>query len=225
MELRKESPPKISYIGQKRQASQNISGDRALKALNKSLFGQSTVYKRHCKLEAVVYLILSVSWALHTHKELLPPLLSPPTAHELFLLQINSFFKEKGSHETTGQCPLSCLSPAPGLLQPQSSEAVDEGTSHQLPYGVKATRGSRCVCMVHTSIHLPFLTRCPLGREREQKGREAHREAARDITQLPPVNAAVAPLTSVFPVSRIALGFQLCNSAENGLLESPGIFM
>lgn len=61
--------------------------------------------------------------------------------------------------------------------------------------------------------------------EREQKGRKTHREAAQDIAQLPPVNAAVAPLTSVFPVSRIALGFQPCNSAEIGLLESPGIFM
>lgn len=77
--------------------------------------------------------------------------------------------------------------------------------------------------MVHTSIHL-FLT-LPLGREQEQKGRKTHGEIAQDIAQLPLVYTAVAPLTSVFPVSGIALGFQQCNSAKNGLLESPGTFL
>lgn len=41
----------------------------------------------------------------------------------------------------------------------------------------------------------------------------------------PMVYTAVAPLTSVFPVSGIAQGSQQCNSAENGLLETPGTFM
>lgn len=81
------------------------------------------------------------------------------------------------------------------------------------------------MCLHGSHIHSSSLPHFSLGREREQKGRKTHQEAAQDIAQLPPVNAAVAPLTSVFPVSRIALGFQPCNSAENGLLESPGIFM
>lgn len=81
------------------------------------------------------------------------------------------------------------------------------------------------MCLHGSHVHSSSLSRSPLGREREQKGRKTHREAAQDIAQLPLLNAAVAPLTSVFPVSGIAPGFQPCNSAENGLLESPGIFM
>lgn len=112
-----------------------------------------------------------MSWTLHTHKELLPPSLSPPNAHELFLLQINSFFGGKGSPEATGLAAVSLVlpEPSPWAALAQSSEAGDEGTSHQLPYGAKATRGSRCVCMVHTSIHLPCLT-LPL--EESRKGTE-----------------------------------------------------
>lgn len=60
----------------------------------------------------------------------------------------------------------------------------------------------------------------PLGREQGQKGRKTHGEIAEDIDKLPPLNTAVAPLTLAFPVSGIALGFQQCYSAENGLLES-----
>lgn len=50
-------------------------------------------------------------------------------------------------------------------------------------------------------------------------------ENTRRNCSTPMVYTAVAPLTSVFPVSGIALGFQWCNSEENGLLESPGTFM
>lgn len=70
-----------------------------------------------------------MSWALHTHKELFPPLLSPPIVHGLSLLQINSFFfrdKSLMRQQVLYQRPLSCLSSVPGLLWPQPSEAGDE---------------------------------------------------------------------------------------------------
>lgn len=64
-----------------------------------------------------------------------------------------------------------------------------------------------------------FFLILPLGREQGQKGRKTHGEIAEDIDKLSPLNTSVAPLTLAFPVSGIALGFQQCYSAENGLLE------
>ena len=80
------------------------------------------------------------------------------------------------------------------------------------------------MCLNGSHIHSSSLS-LPLGREQEQRGSKKHREHAQDIAQLPLMYTSVAPITSVFPVSGIALGFQQCNSAEEGLIGSLGIFM
>lgn len=76
-----------------------------------------------------------------------------------------------------------------------------------------------------THPFISFFPSVPLGREQEQRGRKKHREHAQDIAQLPLMYTSVTPIASVFPESGIALGFQECNSAEEGLFVSPGIFM
>lgn len=74
--------------------------------------------------------------------------------------------------------------------------------------------------MVHTSVHLLFLA-LPLGKGQEQRGRKTHGKLLRTLLRY----TTVAPLTSAFPVSGMALGFQQCNTAEDHLLESPETFM
>lgn len=108
-----ESPKKISYTGQKRQANQSISGGRALKSLNKSIF-----WTKHCLQEA---LQIRGCCAFNPERVLGSPRSQGALASIAFLSQCTGavsspnklIFQGKESHEMTGLAAVSLVLPEP----------------------------------------------------------------------------------------------------------------